>query len=289
MSELIGDPLGLQPADAPSVFRGIAKYNYLVRSVLFGQESPEQRQVRIGMFGTDLNSGVMGQITEKRALIVKLEEFTPQQYAKLAEGRSLAGAYKAIAERLERERQELDTLNQGKLRLVKAYASPTRTPQQIFYPPKQKGYTCVPTALHEVGRRIAGKDWPFQSVEAIRSEFDQLTHGDWTNPTRIAEFVRYLGDRKRVPLLARSCLEPLTLVAGIQAGGMAVAKHQGWEHVYIVEDFGRKGGGDLQFVVGSTLGGVLDEEVSLEEVDRTYFKPQEINAVTVILPYKCSS
>ncbi len=283
MSETFeGDPLGLQPADADPVFRSIAEYNHRVRSVLFGHETPEQRQLRIEMFGEDLSSGLMETIKEKRVLIDKLKRFTPEQYAKLTQGRTMREAEAIVRERLEREKQGLGGLNGKKLDLVRRYNPVMRRAMRSFAPPNQTGYTCVPTSLHEVGTRVIGAHWPFKSAIQTQQEFDSFTHGDWTNPSRIGEFIRHLN-QKGVPVGARGCIEPLTLTAGLHAGGMAVAKHQDWAHAYILEDF-ENDGKDLEFVVGNTLGGTVRKRVGLVEVDQSFFKPDEINAVTVVVP-----
>lgn len=283
MSEtFIDDPLGLQPEDANPAFKPLAEYNYRVRSALFGRENPEQRQIRTEMFGADLSSGLMEAIKEKRVLIEKLRNFTPEQYARLAQGRSLQEAQALVKERLEREQQNLGGLNGNKLELVRRYNPAKRRAERVFAPPNQTGYTCVPTSLHEVGTRVIGERWPFKSATETQREFDNFTRGDWTNPSRIGEFVRHLN-QQGVPVGARSCVEPLTLTAGLQVGGMAVAKHQDWAHVYIIEDFERQER-DLEFAVGNTLGGTVRKRVGLVEVDQTFFKPDEINAVTVVVP-----
>lgn len=283
MSETFtGDPLGLQPVDAAPAFRPIAEYNYRVRSALFGHETREQRQLRTEMFGVDLSSGLMEAIKEKRVLIDKLKNFTSEQYTKLAQGRTLQEAQAIVKERLGREQQNLSELNGNKLDLVRRYNPARRRAEREFAPPNQTGYTCVPTSLHEVGRRVIGERWPFKSATETQKEFDGFTHGDWTNPSRIGEFVRHLN-QQGVPVGARSCVEPLTLTAGLQTGGMAVAKHQDWAHVYIIEDFEQQGR-DLEFIVGNTLGGSVRKGVGLVEVDQSFFKPDEINAVTVVVP-----
>ncbi len=283
MSEtFIGDPLGLQPADADPSVRTIAEYNHRVRSSLFGHETPEQRTLRIEMFGADLNSGLIKEIKGKRVLVDKLKSFTSDQYALLAQKRSMQEAETIVRDRLNREQGSLDELNERKLDLVRRYNPVSRKATRIFAPPNQTGYTCVPTSLHEVGSRVVGASWPFRSVTETQQEFDNFTHGEWTNPSRIGEFVRHLN-QQGIPVGAKSCIEPLTLNAGLQVGGMAVAKHQDWAHVYIIEDF-EKQEGDLGFIVGNTLGGTVREGVGLTEVDRSFFKPDEINAVTVIVP-----
>lgn len=282
-----GDPLGLQPKDASPQFRDIATYNHLVRSTIFGNEKPEERKIRISMFGTDLDSGLMGEIAALRTMIDRLTNFTPAQYEALCKkqaDRTMEEAQEIVHERLKKELANLSLLNRQKLELTKQYNPDLRTPGNEFNPPNQTGYTCVPTSLHEVGKRVI-KEWPFKSMAETQKAFGDQVHGEWTNPSTINEFIRALN-QQGVPVAARYCTEPLTLTAGIRAGGMAVAKHQDWDHVYIIEDFGKENDHDLKFVVGNTHGGTVKNGVSLTEIDESFFKPSQINSVTVIVPVK---
>lgn len=279
---LRGDPLGAQPADVPVLLRPIAEYNHKVRSILFGDETDEQRQLRIEMLGHDLQSGLMKKIEDKRARIDKLKLLTEEQRRKLSSTLSMSEINTYVDKLILQEETALIELNAIKLQIVRKYHTTDRHAERIFAPTAQSGYTCVPLSLHEVCSRILGADWPFKTMDETQSSFSAFCNGDWTNPSMIANFISDCS-RKGIPIAARSCSEPMTLMAGLKADGMAIAKHQDWAHVYIIEDFAKQAD-DIGFVIGNTLGGSVRRGVSLTEVDRTFLKPTEHHAVTIIIP-----
>jgi hypothetical protein len=273
---LVPDPLGLQPEDASPILKDLAIYNHKVRSFLFGGETEYQREVRVQMFGEDLKSGVMGDLGRADYQLQRIEK---------ARGEDRAGFESLGGEGvLEALRENLAGSNREKLRLVREYNQAPKEVERCFAPQRQVWANCVPFSLHEVGRRAIGDDWPYRSRRQTKRAFGRFTGGDWQNPSKIRSFVRSLGQEEGAPVGARSCLEPLTLTAGLRAGGMAVAKHQDQGHVLIIEDFERKPDGDLAFVLGDALGGAVRKGASLEEIDRLFFRPDQRVAVTLVLP-----
>lgn len=281
-----GDPLGLQPKDAWPEFASDAQYHHFVRSIIFGGETPEQRRIRADMFGPDLLSGLMQEIATIRGKIDPLLDYTDEEYSKLmslAVGRTKTEAMQMVQVTLKGRMKTLDELNERKLALVNNYAPEVVISKHGFNPPIQSGYMCVPTSIHTIGKHILKDRWPFDTAEGLKKSYEEKTNAKYTDADATVRFVRRLYNEGN-QVVARVCNEPLTLIAGLGAGGMALAKIQSQDHVNIIEYVTRKRGEDVTFTIGDTLTGSNKERVPLREVDATFFKPNQGVSVAIIVP-----
>jgi hypothetical protein len=294
---IIGDTLGQKPWEARSGMQAVAYENYIIRSILFNNETPEQRKVRHNLLydanDVSLTGGIRERIDKLRGQIVGLQDDGQLTEAAIRASKRLNQAItvedmrRAAGKRIPELQTQLRALNNDKLGLIKTYALPTKQIEKNFVPPGQTGFECVPTTIHAIGRKLLGNKWPFRTVEETHGAFEQIVPANrWFDPMLIETLIWNLYREKHLPILARMCSEPLTLMAGLSVGGMAVGKDISWAHVLLIEDWWMNKG-TINFINGNTFGGgSVNPNVTLEEEDATFFDPLDISqkAVTIIFP-----
>lgn len=279
----------------------ITPFNEEVEKVVFGSASNTQKDVKNRMFGEDNLGGLMDEMGRVRTKLDKLlerketieddkDKFVSFIMKKKNYNREQAEEFtRNMLNITNRELAESTTLlhelNKKKLSLTREYfANTTRTAERSWLPPQQTGYNCVPMGIHLVGKRVLGS-WPFAKWQQTKQAYKTSVGADsWTNPTRIKSFIREINEKGH-SIGAVMCEEPLTLMAALKAGGMAIARQQNWDHVFIIQDY-EIDNGEISFIVGSTLGSNNErlKKMSLEELDTTFFKPDQLTSVTVIVP-----
>lgn len=266
--------------------RGRTPFGQAFIDALGIKEDSRMSFLKTELSGSDGSGGLFSQVKQRNTELVNLgpsddevNEFikintrytreAASDYIKQIKERSIRGELNGIFDRIDN--------------VVKVYFGDTeRIAVRRFTPTIQSGYTCVPTSLHEVGKRILGDRWPYDTAEMTKNALSEATGGDFTNPSKIYALIGELFE-KGFPIVSGTCTEPLSLLAGVKAGGMAIAKHESEDHVYIIEDIGKTQGGNVFFVVGNSLDGSVSEMPLIEAIEKFFLQGY---GTTVIVPIR---